>query len=133
MAAPQGAWVHPPEANLAGVVQAVLLDVGLEVGGAAHGPALGAAVRRLVSVDPLVGTVTALVGQHHLAHLARLMEERLRLLVVLCLGFVFFSPQIHPRKLPGLKEEQAYCSSRASTAQSSLTSLLSSFPNIFHS
>lgn len=69
--------LHKPEANFAGVMQAVLLDMGLEVGGAAHGPALRAAVWGLVSVDPLVGTVTALVGQHHLAHLARLMEERL--------------------------------------------------------
>ena len=56
-------------------MQAVLFDVGLEIGGAADSPALGAAVRRLVSGDPLVGAVAALVGQHHLAHLTRLMEE----------------------------------------------------------
>lgn len=60
-----------PEADFAGVMQAVLFDVGLEIGGAADSPALGAAVRRLVSVDPLVGAVAALVGQHHLAHLTR--------------------------------------------------------------
>lgn len=66
-------------------MQAVLFDVGLEIGGAADSPALGAAVRRLVSVDPLVGAVAALVGQHHLAHLARLRGERLQQLVTLCL------------------------------------------------
>lgn len=57
-------------------MQAVLLNVGLEVGGAADSPALRAAVRGLVGMDPLVSTVTALVGQHHLAHLARLVGER---------------------------------------------------------
>lgn len=74
---PREPELHTPEANFAGVVQAVFLDVGLEVGGAAHGSTLRAAVRGLVGMNPLVGTVTALVGQHHLAHLTRLMEERL--------------------------------------------------------
>lgn len=57
-------------------MQAVLLNVGLEVGGAADSPALRAAVWGLVGMDPLVSAVTALVGQHHLAHLARLVGER---------------------------------------------------------
>lgn len=70
-----GAGQHPPVAHLAGIVQAILLHVGLEVGRAAEGPALRAAVGRLVRVDPLVGTEAALVGQQHLAHLASLGEN----------------------------------------------------------
>lgn len=66
---------HPPVAHLAGIVQAVLLHVGLEVGRATEGPALRAAVGGLVGVDPLVGTEAALVGQQHLAHLASLREN----------------------------------------------------------
>lgn len=79
LAAPvQTFWsLHKPESDFAGVMQAVLFDVSLEIGRAADGPALRAAVRGLVSVDPLVSAVAALVGQHHLAHLASLMEERL--------------------------------------------------------
>jgi len=69
--------LHKPESDFAGVMQAVLLDVSLEIGRAADGSALRAAVRGLVSVDPLVSAVTALIGQHHLAHLTRLTRERL--------------------------------------------------------
>lgn len=76
-------------------MQAVLLDVSLEVGRAADGPALRAAVRGLVSVDPLVGAVAALVGQHHLAHLASLMEERLCYLFIYSL-FASPFPQFIP-------------------------------------
>lgn len=46
--------------------------MGLEVGRAAEGSTLRAAIGGLVGVDPLVGTETALVGQQHLAHLASL-------------------------------------------------------------
>lgn len=62
--------VDAPVAHLAGIVQAILLYVGLEVGGATECSTLWTAVRGLVCVDPLVGTETALVGQQHLAHLA---------------------------------------------------------------
>lgn len=68
----QHARQHSPVAHLAGIVQAVFLHVGLEVGGATEGPTLRAAVGRLVGVDPLVGAEAALVRQQHLAHLARL-------------------------------------------------------------
>lgn len=62
--------VDAPVAHLAGIVQAILLYVGLEVGRATEGPTLRTAVGGLVCMDPLVGTETALVGKQHLAHLA---------------------------------------------------------------
>lgn len=62
--------VDAPVAHLAGIVQAILLYMGLEVGRAAEDPTLRAAVGGLVCVNPLVGTETALVGQQHLAYLA---------------------------------------------------------------
>lgn len=56
-------------------MQAVLGDVGLEVHGPADGAALGAGVGGLVLVDPLVGGVTALVGEQHLADRASLLNK----------------------------------------------------------
>lgn len=108
LAAPaQNLWSwHKPEADFAGVMQAVLLDVSLEVGRAADGPALRAAVRGLVSVDPLVGAVAALVGQHHLAHLASLMEERL--IFIYLFSICFPLPPVHPRNLSDLGEAPAH-------------------------
>lgn len=85
--------LHKPESDFAGVMQAVLLDMSLEIGRAADGSALGAAVWRLVSVDPLVSAVTALVGQHHLAHLTCLMKERLYQSVIF---YLLFSPPNSP-------------------------------------
>lgn len=57
--------VETPVPGPARVVQAVLLDVLLYVGGAAQGAALGAAVRGLVGVKALVSSEAALVGQQH--------------------------------------------------------------------
>lgn len=54
--------LHKPESDFARVMQAILLDMSLEIGRATDGSALWAAVWRLVSVDPLVSAVTALVG-----------------------------------------------------------------------
>lgn len=68
--------VDAPVAHLAGIVQAIFLHVGLEVGRAAEGSTLRAAIGGLVGVDPLVGTETALVGQQHLAHLASLVDDK---------------------------------------------------------
>lgn len=67
---------HKPVANFAGVMKAVLLDVGLEIGRPANGATLWAAIRGFVSMDSLMSTVTALVGQQHLAHLTSLKEEK---------------------------------------------------------
>lgn len=58
--------------GLAGVVQAVLLDVLLDVRRAAQGPAFRAAVGGLVGVDAFVGSEAALVGQQHCARVAHL-------------------------------------------------------------
>jgi hypothetical protein len=55
--------VDAPVAHLAGIVQAILLHVGLEVGRAAEDTTLRAAVGGLVCVNSLVCTETALVGQ----------------------------------------------------------------------
>lgn len=62
--------VDAPVAHLAGIVQAILLDMGLEVSGATEDATLRAAVGGLVSMNPLVCTEAALVGQQHLTHLA---------------------------------------------------------------
>lgn len=64
-----------PETHSPRVVQAVLGDVGLEVHGPADGAALGAGVGRLVLMDPLVGGITALVGEQHLADSASLLDK----------------------------------------------------------
>lgn len=63
--------VDAPVAHFSGIVQAILFHMGLEVGRATEDTTLRAAVGGLVSVNPLVGTETALVWQQHLAHLAR--------------------------------------------------------------
>lgn len=58
------------------VVEAVLLDVLLDVHRATDCPALGAAVRGFVGVEALVGPVTALVGEQHWAQLAHLGKKQ---------------------------------------------------------
>lgn len=59
--------VDLPEADSAGVMQAVLGDMWLEVDRTAAGATLGADVRRLVLVDSLVWQKAALVWEKHLA------------------------------------------------------------------
>lgn len=61
--------------SFARIVQAVLLDVLLHVGGATRCTALRTAVRGLVRVDALVGSEAALVGQQHGAHVTHLSQE----------------------------------------------------------
>lgn len=56
-----------PVAYSAGVMQAVLGDMWLEVDRAAAGATLGADVRRLVLVDSLVWQKAALIWEKHLA------------------------------------------------------------------
>lgn len=67
------ARLHSLVPGLAGVVEAVFLHVLLDVGGAAQGSALRAAVRRLVGVKALVGSEAALVGEQHGARVAHLV------------------------------------------------------------
>lgn len=70
--APLPPTLHLLVPGLPGVVQAVFLNVLLDVCGAAQGSTFRAAVRRLVGVDAFVSSEAALVGQQHCAHVAHL-------------------------------------------------------------
>lgn len=65
---------HSLVPGFARIVQTVLLDVLLQVGGATRRTALRTAERRLVRVDALVGSEAALVGQQHGAHITHLVR-----------------------------------------------------------
>lgn len=70
--------VDIPVANSAGIVQAVLGDVWLEMCRSTAGATLRADVRRLVLVDSLVWQKTALVWEKHLANSARFLWTQRR-------------------------------------------------------
>lgn len=65
--------VYSPVTDSAGVMQAVLSNVGLEVSRATTGAALRADVRGLVLVDSLVRQKAALIWKKHLANGACLL------------------------------------------------------------